>query len=454
MEHSEPPVPQSKSEEHRRSLTIRGPGGIASLDPSIFTRSNEIEVIKEYRKLDSFAEKDDATSIAGYIDTLKDKDSDKRNILSECLQKINDILSEKSYHFIDEFINNNGLTNLCALSPIYYDDNEVLKYLLSIFETILNVPPELATDDSNCDEMETKNDPEILNGFSLILSHSHTIQCITDMFESNDKNVMCKVMQLLTSICMYNDEGFEKLIMALYSYGDNHSASSIFDEFVKSMFHEHDLEFRRDALKFINVVLNCAPSLKTRIDARRYLTELGFQNIMQELWDFITEKEQQLQNSSRLQISPSNSGSTSSSSSDNDNDNDNDSNSENKDYLQESKDEEEKSNQLMHSFIQSVLDKKDLSRKRMLESEYEPLNNALLESVREQLKTYGELEESDHNEMLWNNLDLDDPQALVNYLFMKAVNQRNLASFMNTLIALASIPDAKYVIYFNYANMY
>merc|ERR1712151_1384868 len=102
---------------------------------------------------------------------------------------------------------------------------------------------------------------------------------------------MSKVLKLLTSICVCNEQSFDVLIKALYSYGDRHRASSIFDEFVRSMFSVKDLEFRRDALKFINAVLNYNVNLKERVDAGRLLTELGFQNIMQELWDIIAKKE-------------------------------------------------------------------------------------------------------------------------------------------------------------------
>merc|ERR1712130_845863 len=58
-------------------------------------------------------------------------------------------------------------------------------------------------------------------------------------------------------------------------------------------------------------------------------------------------------------------------------------------------------------------------------------------------RVYGEMEEDDHDKMLWNNVDLDDPKELVNYLFMKAVHQNHTTEFMNTLVALCSIPNSK-----------
>eukprot|EP01084_Bolivina_argentea_P164283 285634_1 len=221
----------SKMRLHERSASVLNIG----IDTTSFElKNNEFELLKELRKLDALSDTNNAIELAQYLA------EHQTDILSKHLSKINQILFLKPHTFVNEFATNEGLTNLCSLAATHSEQPEILQTLLLIFDTILN-------------ETNAINNENI--GFDLVLSHTHTIQCITDMFESNDKNIMKCVLKLLTTICLFNNESFDILIRALYTYGDRHNASSIFDEFVRSMFSEHDLHFRRDALKFINAVL-------------------------------------------------------------------------------------------------------------------------------------------------------------------------------------------------------
>lgn len=59
----------------------------------------------------------------------------------------------------------------------------------------------------------------------------------------------------------------------------------------------------------------------------------------------------------------------------------------------------------------------------------------------EQLKIYKECEENDCQEMLWNNINLNDPESIVQYLFRKSVEEKHLTDFMHTLISLCTIDE-------------
>lgn len=191
--------------------------------------------------------------------------------VSQILQ-LKSILETRDHTFTQDFIAAQGLTYLCSICLIFADEWEMLSALLLVFRCIMDV-----RDSDGFDFI----------GFKLIVEHTHCIQCITDMFENRNTLVRCQILRLLTAFCQVDYSGFERVISALDDYGDNHNASTIFDAFVRSLYFESDLCFRRDALRFVNGILIRLQSIEDRIEARHFLTELGYKSIMEQIWDDI-----------------------------------------------------------------------------------------------------------------------------------------------------------------------
>eukprot|EP01084_Bolivina_argentea_P206189 352081_1 len=315
------------------------------------------------------------------------------------------------------------------LTIINTTNNNLLITLLNIFETIMNKKYERDNEiDDNKHENENEHNNDELIGYNIILTHSDCIQCITDCFENGNKILKSKVLRLLTSICITDDDGFEAVLNALYSYGDRHDASSIFDEFVRQMYFEHDLQFRHDALTFLNVILNICPDLRLRIESRHFLTQLGFHIVVDQLWEKIDNVQQKQlidQNKEQLDILDEN------------------------DQDKELKLEDNASGSIKSTGSVSISDRlyklrsKSVSmKKRSIDMSKDlELDDTLLNDIREQLILYNEMQEKDNQKMLWNDINLNQPQDILEYLFNRAIKQNRVTDFMHTLISMCTIPD-------------
>lgn len=87
----------------------------------------------------------------------------------------------------------------------------------------------------------------------------------------------------MTVLSLASSEGFDKVSEALKNYASQHGHNSIFDEYIRSMFYETDLEFRGYVLIFVNAVLSQLDKLEDRIEARSHLQEMGFDIFLQEM---------------------------------------------------------------------------------------------------------------------------------------------------------------------------
>ena len=378
----------------------------------------------------------------------------KQYLTTYYLDKINNILyDQKDDHtFLQDFAAGQGLTYLCSLSILRENEGEILIGILDIFQCIMNT--------LDCDNHD-------FIGYNLILHHTHAIQAIADMFESKDKTVKCKVIKLLTIMCLKDDAGFEAVLKALYTYGERHNASSVFDEFVRSMYFEQDLEFRRDALKFVNAVLNLSPDLTRRVNSRHMLTELGFDNVIDQLWDEIHSQQQKDREQEGEEQEE-------------EDENEQDDTDENID--EEIKDEEEEVDQENENGVngadkdnKSKLKKKKsadqlledvaASKKNKQKMRYDEnirLKNPLLEEIKQQLLLYRKMQQEDDSKLFWGKVNLNDPQEITKHLFKQAMQQKHLSEFMHTLIAMCAIPDNAfsdiyinmfYMLYLNLKNI-
>eukprot|EP01083_Nonionella_stella_P199560 731664_1 len=338
------------------------------INPMVLSKENEqsLRSLSEIRTLN-------AEQLAQYIDDHKER------IDATQMNQMSDILRAQDHLFVERFVHAQGLTHLCILC---IDRDELLLNVLLVFETIIN------------SKLNDEMDEELIFfGYNLLRQHSDCIQCITDCFESKRKDVKAKVMRLLTSICITDDDGFEAVLNALHAYGDRHDASSIFDDFVRCMYFEDDLPFRRDALKFINVIINIGDDLELRIESRHVLTELGFDTVMHQLWDVLSS-------------------------------------------AAAAADESEDSNRLVRRNA-------NIARRNMKSNDLDEIliDDPLLEDIRAQLKLYLGAQEDDNAAMVWNGVDLNEPHELCDYLFSKAVQQGHVSDFIHTLVAMCSIND-------------
>eukprot|EP01083_Nonionella_stella_P170329 579437_1 len=327
---------------------------------------------KELNILEVYAETDKGREAAQWLN------QNKAFLNVQHLQKFCHILRDKQgdHTFIQDFAAGQGLTYLCSISLVRQTECDILVMILDIFQTILNT--------------RDVDDHELI-GYHLIREHSHAIQAIVNMFECSDKTVKCKVIRLCTIMCMHDDVGFEAVKKAMYAYGERLNCSSIFDDFVRSMYFEQDLEFRRDALKFVNALLNLSPGLKRRIDSRHMLRELGFDSILDQLWDAIAAE-----------------------------------------MMEQKEDDTED----MHK--QGIFKNKMHS---MRQDESVGIKHPLLAEIREQLILYRQMKEEDDKKMLWQDVNLNDPEQIVRHLFKKAMQQKHTSEFMQTLISMCTIPD-------------
>lgn len=415
----------------------------------------DIKLLSEFYRLETFAKNNNAEGMAKYINDTKDTISAKH------IFKINLILNAKDYKFLQDFVRSQGLTYLCILSIMHQlDDTEMISNLLTCFETIINIKFEIprvktiekeVNDDNKDqdDENEKKGDKieddefqnvieEELIGYNLLKQHSDCVQCITDCFENKDKKVKSKVMRLLTTISISDDDGFEAVLNALYSYGDRHDASSVFDEFVRSMYFEEDLEFRRDALKFVNVILNICPDLEIRIESRHFLTELGFDTVIDQLWEIVLAAENQSDKRQKgqddeLQLNAINE------------DKDDDEDDENEPDLGDKTDSIVSTGSVstylgrFHGKRKSVNATKSV--RRSIDIDGPEIENPLIDDIRQQLKLYQKTQEQDDQKMLWNQVNLNDPDAITQHLFNRAMHQNRLSDFIHTLVSMCTIPD-------------
>eukprot|EP01083_Nonionella_stella_P075838 206350_1 len=336
--------------------------------------------------LELYAETDKGRDVARWLN------QNKTFVTVQQLQKLGDILRDKQrdHTFIQDFAAGQGLTYLCSISILRQYEWDILVMILDIFQIILN----------------TRDADHGLIGYHGLIEHSHAIQAIVDMFESKNKTVKCKVIRLCTIMCMSDDAGFEAVLKGMYTYGERHNASSVFDEFVRSMYFEQDLEFRRDALKFVNAVLNLSPDLKRRIDSRHMLRELGFNNILDQLWDVIASEQD-----------------------------------EDSDHTQDDTDEETPSTSDLLTTARSNAHEGKKNKRKLRYDASVTVQHPLLAEIREQLLLYRQTKEEDDKKVLWEDVNLNDPEQIVRHLFKKAMQQKHISEFMQTLISLCTIPD-------------
>ncbi|ETO21988.1 hypothetical protein RFI_15215, partial [Reticulomyxa filosa] len=174
---------------------------------------------------------------------------------------------------IEDFVSSSGITHLCTLALTNTEDHRWLVSILDIMTAIL--------DSQSVDGVNI--------GCGILVEHSYAVQAITDMFENRNVDVRVKVTKLLTALMVYNDEGLLKVTTALRTYSDAHNNSSVFEEFVRGVYFETDLNFRCAALQLINAALGYMPEIDERVMARHNLSELGFDSILQEMMKKVHE---------------------------------------------------------------------------------------------------------------------------------------------------------------------
>ncbi|ETO34514.1 hypothetical protein RFI_02580, partial [Reticulomyxa filosa] len=171
-----------------------------------------------------------------------------------------------SSSLIEDFVSASGITYLCTLGLHNIQDSHWLACILDIMLAIL----------------DTQDADGVNIGCGILVEHRfvfvnsiylfiyfkkkkyHAVQAITDMFENRHVEVRLKVTKLLTALMVYNDEGLLKVTTALRAYSDAHNNSSVFEEFVRGVYFETDLNFRCAALQLINAALGYMPEIDER----------------------------------------------------------------------------------------------------------------------------------------------------------------------------------------------
>ena len=219
----------------------------------------------------------DHLGLASYLKIHKD------SITVNDLQELLMILKRKDHSFIQDFVAGNGLTNLCMIGYTYNFTrkvNPILEVLFDLFELILD------TSDANGSNI----------GFNLIFEHQVCIKTMADILLHNSNPVIkSKLLRLLTVICRVDPKGYEKVCHWLVvsskdnnlskrnRNSDENDYTTFLDSFVSSMYWEKNIIFRRDALKFMNVLIGLTPKPEDRIDAFRLLQQLGFNGLLSAL---------------------------------------------------------------------------------------------------------------------------------------------------------------------------
>ena len=277
--------------------------------------------------------------------------------------------------------------------------DKVLDCFLAIFD---------ATDEDNSTNI----------GFGIILAHKFAVQAICDMFENRNTKVRRKVLRLLTAICMTSEKGYERVESALKSFGTDHGANSMYEEFVKGMYFETNLDFRLDALRFINAIIQRMPQYEERIEARRFLTELGFDKILNELENVVS----QIKPSDVEREGTAGEGTAGTAGG------------------REAGDDSEDD-------IDGNLSTGTVAIPSDEDNDIGDNEKRIIMLLRPQLNCYIELRDIDEKEATWNDIKLNDPKSLFEYLWNRCVKDSRLNQLTHILGALCTIPKDELSMY-------
>ncbi|ETO22010.1 actin binding protein [Reticulomyxa filosa] len=337
------------------------------------------------------------------------------------------IKSSGSSSLVEDFVAASGITSLCTLAVRNVQDHRWLLGILDIVTVIL----------------DTQDIDGVNIGCGLLVEHSHAVQAITNMFENRNVEVRLKVTKLLTALMVYNDDGLSKVTGALHAYSDAHNNGSVFEEFVRGIYFETDLNFRCAALQLINAALGFMPEIDERVLARHNLSELGFDSILQEMMKRLHEVVKKLIAEGEI--------SDDEEQDDQDQDKDKDKDKNNKD---KEKDKQESNKNEDKKGDDETTDKEQPKKtlfadarivKRLIRKVVE--NDDIIEPqyllLAQQLQLYYDMKDEDDQQVIWNNTNLSDPEQAYHLLFKKALREKHLPDLTHILAGLLLIPKSK-----------